>query len=107
MSKKVFKKDVVKNAIKNIAEDFRYSNDLSSSALIFYKADKDGKLQGEDITKMVEYLETGLKELKIEFQKLEWRRDFMKDNPTVDEIKVVDNLKIIESEYLTILETLK
>ena len=107
MAKKVFKKDKVKSAIKNIAEDFRYSNDLSDSALIFYKADKDGELRGEDIGKMVEYLETGLKELEIEFKNLEWRRGFIKDNPTVDEIKIIDNLKTIKSEYLVILEAIK
>lgn len=107
MSKKVFKKESLKGAIKNIATDFRYSNDLSDSALIFYKADTDGELRGGDIEKMVEYLETGLTELKAEFKNLEWRRGFIQDNPTADEIKVIDNLKTIESEYQLILEFLK
>ena len=106
MSKRVFKKDKVKSAVKNIAEDFRFSNDISESALIFYKADKDGEVRGEDIDKMVTYLETGLKELEVEFKNLEWRKEFIKDNPTADEIKLIDNLKTIESEYKIILETI-
>jgi hypothetical protein len=107
MAKRVFKKDSVKEAVKNIANDFRYSNDVSEYALLFYKADKDSEVRGEDIDKMIEYVEIGLKELEAEFQNLQWRSEFMSDNPSADEIQIISNLQTIESEYKTLLEFLK
>jgi len=106
MAKRVFKKDDVKKAIKNIADDFRHSGDLSDSALVFYKADADSELKGKDISQMEEYLTTGLKELAIEFKNLEWRKEFIENNPVSDEIQLVQNLKVIENEYKIILDNI-
>jgi hypothetical protein len=107
LSKRVFKKEVVKKAVKNIANDFRYSNDLSDYAQLFYRADRDGEISGGDIDLMIEYIETGLKELEKEFQHLQWRHEFMHNNPTADEIQVIENLKAIKTEYSLILKLLK
>jgi len=104
MAKIILKKAKVKDAIHNIAQDFRFSGDVSESALMFYKADTDGELRGQNtIDKMVEYLETGLTQLKEDYMSLIWRKGYLDDNPSADEIKVIDNLQTIEKEYVLIL----
>jgi hypothetical protein len=106
LAKKVFKKDGIKKAIKNIADDFRYSNDMSKYALLFYKVDKDGEVRGSDIDTMREYIQTGLEELEKEFQTLEWRAEQMESGAN-DEIALIENLRTIEEEYLLLRDFLK
>jgi len=104
MSKRIVKKPEVKNAIHNIAEDFRFSNEIGDIPSLFYQADKDGVVQGKAIDAMREYLETGLAELK---EHIQWKQSFLSDNPQADEAKVMENLKTIEEEYMVLLDFLR
>ncbi len=104
MSKRVIKGERVKAIIHNIAEDFRFSGEMGDFPLLFYKADTEGVLRGSEIDQMVEYLTTGLKELQDNIQ---WRREFLSENPGIDEIRMLDSLSGIEKEYIELLEFLK
>ncbi|DAB28981.1 MAG TPA: hypothetical protein CFH84_12020 [Sulfurimonas sp. UBA12504] len=97
MAKREFKNKRIKVIVKNIADDFRYSQDMGEYALLFYKADGDGMISGAQIDKMLEYVTTGLEELS---KNIEWREEFLKDNAGIDEIKMLTNMKIIEEEYI-------
>ena len=103
MAKRVIKDPKVKEAIHNIAEDFRYSNELDEIARMFYTADSEGVVRGGEIEKMKEYVETGLVELK---QQIAWKEEFLKENPHTDEARIVQNMKTIEEEYTRISEFL-
>lgn len=104
MAKRIFKNDRMKTIIKNIAADFRFSNDLGEYALLFYKAENEGMISGQDIDKMIEYITTGLEELKNEMQ---WRQEYLQENPKMDEIKLLENMKTIEEEYVDLLKFLQ
>lgn len=104
MSKRVIKGERIKAIIHNIAEDFRFSGEMGDFPLLFYKADTEGILRGSEIDQIVEYLTTGLKELQDNIQ---WRREFLSENPGIDEIRMLDSLSGIEKEYIELLEFLK
>lgn len=104
MAKREFKNQRIKDIIKNIAEDFRFSQDVGEYALLFYKADTNGTINGSEIDQMLEYVTTGLDELG---KNIEWREEFLKDNAGVDEIKMLKNMKTIEEEYIELREFLK
>jgi len=104
MSKRVIKGERIKAIIHNIAEDFRFSGEMGDFPLLFYKADTEGVLRGTEIEQMVEYLTTGLKELQDNIQ---WRREFLSENPGIDEIRMLDSLSGIEKEYIELLEFLR
>ena len=104
MSKRVIKGERIKAIIHNIAEDFRFSGEMGDFPLLFYKADTDGVLRGTEIEQMVEYLTTGLKELQDNIQ---WRREFLSENPGIDEIRMLESLGVIEKEYIELLEFLR
>ncbi|MDD2566751.1 MAG: hypothetical protein PHI89_05350 [Thiovulaceae bacterium] len=97
MAKREFKNKRLKEIIKNIAEDFRYSNEMGEYALLFYKADTTGSINGAEIEKMLEYVTTGLEELE---KNISWREEFLRENAGVDEIKMLQNMKTIEEEYI-------
>lgn len=97
MAKRLFKNARIKQIVHNIAEDFRFSGEVDSYALLFYKADSEGGVSGGDIDKMLEYVTTGLGELK---DNIAWREQFMNENQGFDEIKMLENLRVIEEEYL-------
>lgn len=103
MSKRMIKDQALKEAIHNIAEDFRFSNELDEIARMFYSADTEHVVRGGDIEKMKEYVDTGLAELK---QHIQWKEEFLKENPQADEARVVENMKAIEREYTLISEFL-
>ena len=103
MSKRIIKGERIKAIIHDIAEDFRFSRETGDYALLFYKADAQGIVKGAEINQMVEYLTTGLKELRDNMQ---WRREFLNDNPQIDEVRMLENLGVIEKEYLDLLEFL-
>lgn len=104
MSKRIIKGERIKAIIHNIAEDFRFSGEMGDFPLLFYKADTEGLLRGAEIDQMVEYLTTGLKELQDNIQ---WRREFLSENPAIDEIRMLDSLGVIEKEYIELLEFLR
>ncbi len=104
MAKRIIKDGRIREIIHNIAEDFRFSNELGDYALIFYKADTDAIIRGSDIDMMIEYLSEGLKELQ---DTIEYRREFLEQNPQSDEIKLLENLSTIEKEYIELLEFLR
>ncbi|MCD6259636.1 MAG: hypothetical protein J7J31_08565 [Helicobacteraceae bacterium] len=104
MAKREFKNKRIKQIIKNIAEDFRYSNEMGEYALLFYKADSNGMINGAEIDQMLEYVTTGLEELS---KNIEWREEFLKENAGVDELKMLQNMKTIEEEYIELRDFLK
>lgn len=103
MSKRIIKGERIKAIIHDIAEDFRFSHETDDYALLFYKADTEGVVKGSEIDKMVEYLTIGLKELQ---ENMQWRREFLCDNPQIDEMRMLENLGIIEKEYIELLKFL-
>lgn len=104
MAKRVIKDERIKTIVRNIAEDFRFSHETGDFALLFYRADTEGIVRGADIDTMIEYLTTGLSELQ---QNIEWRREFLSDNPGIDEMRMLENLGVIEKEYIDLLEFLR
>ena len=61
-------------------------------------------LKGSEIDQMVNYVTTGLEELKDNIQ---WRQEYLSENTGTDEMKLLDNLKTIEEEYNELLKFLK
>jgi hypothetical protein len=104
MAKRLIKDERIKTVIHNIAEDFRFSHETGDYALLFYKVDTESVIRGGDIESMIEYLSTGLTELQNNIQ---WRREFLSDNPGVDEVRMLENLSVIEKEYIDLLEFLR
>lgn len=104
MAKRIIKDERIKVIIRNIAEDFRFSHETGDYALLFYKADTDGIIRGAEIDQMVEYISTGLTELRDNIQ---WRREFLSENPGIDEMRMLENLGVIEKEYIDLLEFLR
>ena len=104
MAKREFKNKRIQQIIKNIAEDFRYSNEMGEYALLFYKADSHGMINGAEIDQMLEYVTTGLDELS---KNIEWREEFLKENAGADELKMLQNMKTIEEEYIELRDFLK
>ncbi len=103
MAKRVIKSDRIKEIIRNIAADFRFTNELGDFALLFYKYENDDTIRGADIDKMIEYVTTSLSELHNDPQ---WRAQYLADNPEHKEAKVLENMFIIEQEYKDLLEFL-
>ncbi|MEA1919652.1 MAG: hypothetical protein U9N52_07425 [Campylobacterota bacterium] len=99
MAKRVFKDESIKTIVHNIAEDFRFSGEADGYALLFYRADTEGMVKGKDIDEMLEYVTTGLIELK---NNISWRQEFLSENAGFDEMKMLNNLKTIEEEYITL-----
>ena len=104
MAKRIIKEGRIKQVVKNIAEDFRYSGETDDYALLFYKADTQGEINGKEIDEMTEYVTTGLAELK---DNIAWRQQYLSENEGADEMKMLDNLKTIEEEYNDLLIFLK
>jgi hypothetical protein len=107
MAKRVLKKERIIEIVKNIANDFRHSGDVGEYALLFYKADASGTIEGADIDKMIEYAKTGLEEVQKEYQSMEWRSEQLQENPSLDEVKLLGNLKTFEDEYRELLNFLE
>ena len=97
MAKRVIKDERIKQIIHNIAEDFRFSGEADGFALLFYRVDSEGVIRGKDIDDMLEYVTTGLSELQ---NNITWREEFISENRGYDEIKMLENLKTIEDEYI-------
>jgi len=104
MAKRIIKTDRIKQIVKNIADDFRFSQEMDEYALLFYAVDESKELHGAQIESMKEYVSTGLKELK---DNISWRQEFLSENGGIDEMKMLDNLKTIEEEYIDLLAFLK
>jgi transcription elongation GreA/GreB family factor len=104
MAKREFKNKRIKEIVKNIADDFRFSQDMGEYALLFYKADGDGMISGGQIEKMLEYVTTGLEELS---KNIQWREEFLQENVGLDEIRMLQNMKTIEEEYSELRDFLK
>ncbi len=104
MAKREFKNKRIQEIIKNIADDFRYSQEMGDYALLFYKADTEGMIHGAEISKMLEYVTTGLDELS---KNIQWREEFLQENAGIDEIKMLQNMKTIEEEYLDLKQFLE
>ncbi len=104
MAKRVVKDERIKTIIKNIAEDFRFTQEMTDKAMLFYNAESAGVIKGRDIDDMIEYIETGLVELA---NSIAWKQQFLNENAGIDEMKLLDNMKTIEEEYIDLLSFLK
>jgi len=104
MAKRVIKDGRIKEIIKNISDDFRFSNEMTDKAMLFYNAESAGVIKGRDIDDMIEYVETGLVELA---NNIAWKQQFLNENAGIDEMKLLDNMKTIEEEYIDLLAFLK
>ena len=104
MAKRIIKDERIRTIVRNIAEDFRFSQEMGEYALLFYKADSEGIIRGKEIDDMIEYISTGLSELQ---NSIEWRQQFLSENSGFEEMKMLENLKTIEEEYTELLEFLK
>ncbi|MFZ2968108.1 MAG: hypothetical protein WA080_03500 [Sulfuricurvum sp.] len=104
MSKRIIKDERIKTIVHNIAEDFRFSGEMGDFPLLFYKADTQGILRGAEIDQMIEYLSTGLKELQDNIQ---WRKEFLSENPAIEEMRMLESLSVIEQEYIELLAFLR
>ena len=104
MAKRIVKTDRIKQIIKNIADDFRFSQEMDEYALLFYAVDESQALHGAQIESMKEYVSTGLKELS---SNISWRQEFLSENAAIDEMKMLENLQTIEKEYIDLLAFLK
>lgn len=104
MSKRIIKEERIKTIVHNIAEDFRFSGEMGNFPLLFYKADTQGILRGAEIDQMIEYLSTGLKELQDNIQ---WRKEFLSENPAIEEMRMLESLSVIEQEYIELLAFLR
>jgi hypothetical protein len=104
MAKRVIKDERIKIIIKNIAADFRFTQEMSDKAMLFYNAESSGIIKGRDIEDMIEYVETGLLELA---NNIAWKQQFLNENAGIDEMKLLDNMKTIEEEYIDLLSFLK
>lgn len=105
MAKRVIKSDRIKEIIKNIAADFRYTNEVGDYALLFYRYDhEENTIRGQDIDMMIEYVTTSLSELHNDPQ---WRAQYLAENPDQKEAKVLENMFVIEQEYKELLEFLQ
>lgn len=104
MAKRIIKDPRIKEIIKNIAADFRYTNELGEYALLFYKYENDDTIRGVDIDKMIEYVTVSMSELQND---LAWRQEHLTANPHHSEAKVLENMFIIEQEYRELLAFLQ
>jgi hypothetical protein len=104
MAKRVIKDERIKTIIKNIASDFRFTQEMSDKAMLFYNAESSGVIKGREIEDMIEYVETGLIELG---NNIAWKQQFLNENDGIDEMKLLDNMKTIEEEYIDLLSFLK
>jgi hypothetical protein len=103
MAKRIIKSERIQEIINNIASDFRYTNEVGSYALLFYKYTQDNTIRANDIDMMLEYVTTSLSELH---NAPEWRAQHLQDNPEQKETQVLENMFIIEQEYKELLEFL-
>jgi hypothetical protein len=104
MAKRVIKDERIKIIIKNIASDFRFAQETSDKAMLFYNAESSGVIKGREIEDMIEYVETGLIELS---NNIAWKQQFLNENDGIDEMKLLDNMKTIKEEYIDLLSFLK
>ncbi len=96
--------EVIKNIIHNIAEDFRYSGEYEKYAQLFYAVDATATINEKAYNDMMEYLQTSLEELRKD---LAWRKEFLGENPQIQEQQLTQTMQTIEQEYLTLLDYLK
>ncbi|WP_353662149.1 hypothetical protein [Hydrogenimonas sp. SS33] len=94
----------VAKIIQNIAEDFRYSGEYEKYAQLFYAVDATGTINDKAYEDMMEYLQTSLQELRKD---LNWRKEFLGENPQVEEQRLTETMKTIEQEYLTLIDYLE
>ena len=104
MAKRIIKDERIKEIIKNIAADFRYTNELGDYALLFYKYENDDTIRGNDIDMMIEYVTTSMSELHNDPT---WRQQHLAENPEQKESKVLENMFTIEQEYKDLLAFLQ
>jgi|SaaInl8_200m_RNA_FD_contig_21_755940_length_794_multi_8_in_0_out_0_2 hypothetical protein len=102
MAKKVIKDDKIYEILKNIAEDFRYSNELADIPLMFYKIEQERVIRGNDIDKVIEYCTTGLDKLNNPNE----IASYYAENVGIDQTKLDRNLDIFRAEYQDLLRFL-
>ncbi len=66
MAKRIIKSERIKTIIKNIAADFRFSNEMGDYALLFYKAETQGVINGKEIDDMIVIMKEAMTVLQAE-----------------------------------------
>ncbi len=94
----------IKKIIHNIAEDFRYSGEYEKYAQLFYAVDATATINDKAYEDMMEYVTTSLEELRKD---LAWRKEFLGENPQIQERQLTKTMETIEQEYLTLMEYLR
>ncbi len=94
----------IQKIVHNIAEDFRYSGEYEKYAQLFYAVDTTKTINEKAHKDMMDYLRTSLNELRKD---LAWRKDFLSENPQIEEQRLTETMKTIEKEYLALLDYLK
>jgi hypothetical protein len=103
MSKKVIKDEKIYEILKNIAEDFRYSNELAEIPLMFYKIEQERVIRGNDIDKVIDYCTTGIDKLSNPHEVA----SYYDENVGIDKAKLDANLAVFRNEYETLLHFLQ
>ncbi len=96
--------EAIKTIVHNIAEDFRYSGEYEKYAQLFYAVDATATINEKAYDDMMEYLKTSLEELRKD---LAWRKEFLGENPHIQEQQLTQTMETIEKEYLTLLDYLE
>lgn len=86
--------------IHNIAEDFRFSGEHEKYAQLFYAADIEGTLDKKMLEDMLEYVKTSQEQLRTD---IAWKKQFLKENPEIEEQRMMETMKTIEKEYEALL----
>jgi len=81
-----------------------FSGEYEKYAQLFYAVDATKTINDKAYDDMMEYLQTSLKELQRD---LAWRKDFLSENPQIEEQRLTETMQTIEKEYLTLLDYLK
>ncbi|WP_457598516.1 hypothetical protein, partial [Hydrogenimonas sp.] len=89
--------ETIRKIIHNIAEDFRYSGEYEKYAQLFYAVDATATINDKAYKDMMEYVTTSLEELRKD---LAWRREFLGENPQIQEQQLTKTMETIEQEYL-------
>ncbi|WP_300366593.1 hypothetical protein [Hydrogenimonas sp.] len=94
----------IRKIVHNIAEDFRYSGEYEKYAQLFYAIDATATINDKAYADMMEYLTSSLKELRKD---LAWRKEFLGENPQIEEKQLTETMQTIEREYLTLIDYLE
>jgi hypothetical protein len=93
----------IEEIIHNIAEDFRFSGEYEKYAQLFYAADSEKMMDKKMVDDMIEYIKTAQAQLESDPT---WQKQFLDENPQIEEQKMINTMKIVAKEYEILLSYL-